>query len=42
MVYDPEEIRQQIEQYEQKIEELNYSPVSNSDGEIISYADFID
>lgn len=39
LVHDPDEIRRQIEELEQKIQELLFLPVINSDGEIISYAD---
>jgi hypothetical protein len=39
LVYDPDEVRRQIEQLQQNIQELLYLPVLNSDGEIVSYAD---
>jgi len=41
MVVDPKEVYEQIERLNQQIEELHYSPVLNSDGEIVSYADLL-
>jgi hypothetical protein len=39
LVYDPDEIRREIEILEEKIQHLLYLPVFNSFGEVVSYAD---
>ncbi|WP_310483902.1 hypothetical protein [Chamaesiphon sp. VAR_48_metabat_403] len=42
MYYNLDEISHQIEQLEQRIEELRFSPVINADGDIVSYDDLED
>jgi hypothetical protein len=37
--YDPDEIQRRIEELGQRIDELLYKPVLNSDGDVVSYTD---
>jgi hypothetical protein len=39
MVYDPDEIYQQIEMLRRTIHELLFLPVLNAEDEVVSYAD---
>ncbi len=39
MSYNPDDIFHQIEKLQQQIQDLLLSPVVNSEGEVVSYAD---